>query len=362
MRVDQVIPTIVERDAVSAHTLEAQRVLRGLGVGSEIFAQNIGVQLRGRVRPLAELERETDRDRWLLYQASIGSHVADAFAAQPFPKLINYHNITPVELIDWWEPHLSGELRLGRRQLRELAPVTRLGIAVSAYNESELIEAGYGATAVAPLLVDLSVLAEPDPAVRDRLAAEHDDGGSSWLFVGQLAPHKSQHDAIEALAFYRAAYDPLARLHLVGRETSPGYAQALRRLTAELGLGGAVVLEGSVTDGQLAAFYDGADVLVCCSDHEGFCAPLIEAMHHRLPIVAYGAAAVPETVGEAGIVLPAKTPSLVAAAVHRVLTDDALRRLLVESAGRRAHDFDLDRARGRFAEAIESAVSAGGGR
>ena len=355
-RIDQVIPTIVERDAVSTHTLEAQRVLRDLGAPSDIYALNIGAGLHGSVRPVAELDRDRSGDRWLLYQASIGSPVGDVFAEHPAPKLLNYHNITPVELIGWWEPHLAGELRLGREQLARLAPLTRLGLAVSRYNESELRAWGFAETAVAPLLVDLGVLAAPDPVVRERLARDRAGGGAAWLFVGQLAPHKCQHDLIEALAFARAAYDPQARLHLVGRETSPRYAQVLRRLVSELGLEDAVLMEGSVTEAQLAAFYEGADVLVCCSEHEGFCAPLIEAMHHRLPIVAYGAAAVPETVGDAGVVLPAKPPSLVAAAVERVLGDAALRTRLAEAAERRAPDFDLVRARDAFAAAIERAV------
>jgi glycosyltransferase involved in cell wall biosynthesis len=343
-RIDQVIPTIVERDAVSTHTLEARRVLHELGVESDIYALNIGVGLRGTVRPVSELEPDRSSNRWLLYQASIGSPVGEVFAAHPAPKLLNYHNITPVELIGWWEPHLSGELRLGREQLARLAPLTKLALAVSRYNESELRACGFATTAVAPLLVDLSVLATPDPVVRERLGAARAAGGSAWLFVGQLAPHKW------------AADDPRARLHLVGRETSARYAQVLRRLIGELGLEGAVLMEGSVTDAQLAAFYDGADVLVCCSEHEGFCAPLIEAMYHRLPIVAYGAAAVPETVGDAGVVLPGKAPSLVAAAVSRVLSDSTLRGRLVEAAGRRAGSFDLARAREAFAAAITGAV------
>jgi glycosyltransferase involved in cell wall biosynthesis len=354
--VDQLIPTIVERDAVSTHTLEAQRVLREMGLESEIFAQNIGIGLHGRVRPVADLDRARPGDRLILYQASIGSHVGELFASHPARKLLNYHNITPVELVGWWQPQLTEELVLGREQLARFGPLTELGIAVSRYNESELVSLGFPATAVAPLLVDLAVHASPDPAVVARLAAARESGGSTWLFVGQLAPHKCQHDVISALAFYRRAYDPHARLHLVGRETSPRYAQMLRRLVVELDLPDAVVMEGSVTDAALAALYDGADVLVCCSEHEGFCAPLIEAMHHSLPIVAYSAAAVPETVAGAGIVLPGKKPSLVAAAVARVLTDAPLRSQLTAAAASRAADFSLARARSAFASAIRAVL------
>lgn len=357
MRIDQVIPTIVERDAVSAHTFEAQRVLRELGAESEIFATNIEASLRSRVRPLEELNVHGSASRWLLYQASIGSTAGEAVANHPSPKLINYHNITPARLVGDFESHLPGELRLGRLQVRRLAPLARLGIATSAYNEAELVEAGYPSTVVVPPLVDLSPRAEADTLVASRLGQERERGCSVWLFVAQLLPHKGQHALIEALAFYHAAYEPNARLHLVGRETSSDYAGALRRLVGALGLGDVVDFEGSVSDGELAAFYAGADVFVGCSAHEGFGAPLIEAMHHRLPVIAFGAAAAPETIGEAGLILPSRSPSLVAAAVHRVLSDECLRTGMVDAGSTRAPDFALERSRTAFARAVEATVA-----
>lgn len=357
MRIDQVIPTIVMRDAVSNHTFEAQRVLRGLGLESDIYAQNIGVELRSRVRPLSELDPQAADGRWVMYQASIGSPAAEAFAACEGRKLLNYHNITPVEMIGWWEPYLAGELELGRRQLDELAPLTSLAIAVSAYNEAELIHAGYARTAVAPFLGDFAATAPPDPAVGARLAEADSGRGASWLFVGQIAPHKSQHDVVKALAFYRKAYDPQARLRIIGRESSPRYTAALRQLVRELDLESAVLFEGSVSESAKSAHFRHADVFVGCSEHEGFCAPLIEAMQHELPIVAYGAAAVPETVSNAGIVLPSKEPSLVAAAVNRVLTDPPLKRRLVEAGKARAADFSIEAARERFASLVTELVT-----
>lgn len=352
------------RDAVSNHTLEVQSVLRGLGFESDIYAQNIGVELSSQVRPVADLDmtgrtgRAGSDKRFLLYQASIGSPVADVFADFDGPRLLNYHNITPVELIGWWEPYLASELELGRVQLQALAPITSLAVAVSAYNESELKAAGYARTAVAPFLGDFAAPAPPDAAVSAHLAAEDAEGGASWLFVGQIAPHKSQHDVIKALAFYREAYDPLARLRLIGRESSPRYTAALRQLVSELGLEQSVIFAGTVSEAGKTSHYRHADVFVGCSEHEGFCAPLIEAMHHDLPIVAYGAAAVPETVSDAGIVLPSKEPSLVAAAVHRVLTDAALRERLTANARARRDVFSIERARSRFADAVGAAVEA----
>ena len=359
VRIDQVIPSIVERDAVSHHTLEAQRVLHSMGFVSEIYACSMGPGLAGRVHPLSELPRYEPERQWVCYQASIGSPAADAVVSHPGLKLVDYHNISPAELIERWMPQLGAEVRLGRRQLAELAPVVELGFADSEFNRGELAEAGYRNTMVAPLMVDTAnFYSPPDPHVVRRLQAARAIGGHDWLFVGQMLPHKAHHDVIKALACSRRIFDPQARLHLVGRESCAAYADALRRFVSALGLTDAVEFVGSISPGELSAYYTSADVLVCCSDHEGFCVPLLEAMHHRLPVVAYGVAAVSETLLDAGIVLPDKSPVLVAAAVQRVLTDHDLRDSLVRAGLRRTRSFTVEGARRAFAEAVEQVLQA----
>jgi glycosyltransferase involved in cell wall biosynthesis len=356
VRIDQIIPSIVERDAVSHHTLEAQRVLHSMGFVSEIYAGNMGPGLHGRVHLLEELPREPPERQWVCYQASIGSSAADVFAAHPGLKLLDYHNISPAELVERWLPHLGEEVRLGRRQLAELAPVVELAFADSEFNRVELEEAGYRRSAVAPLMVDTTnLLSPPDQRLMERLAKGRAEGGRDWLFVGQMLPHKAHQDVIKALVLFRRLFDPEARLHLVGRESCPAYADALHRYASALGLGAAVDFAGSVSAAELSAYYESADVFVCCSDHEGFCAPLLEAMHHRVPVVAYGVTAVPETVLDAGIVLPSKSSVLVACAVERVLADDRLREGLVQAGLERTQAFSVEGARRGFAQAIEQA-------
>jgi L-malate glycosyltransferase len=359
VRVDQVIPSIVERDAVSHHTLEAQRVLRSMGFVSEIYACTMARELTGRVHPLRELPHERGGHQWVCYQASIGSPAADVVASHPGLKLVNYHNISPTELVERWMPSLGEEVRLGRKQLVELAPLTELGVAVSEFNRLDLEHAGYRHTMVAPLMFDTANFDfPPDSRTTSRLAAKRAKGGHDWLFVGQMLPHKAHQDVIKALDCARRLFDPQARLHLIGRESCEAYVDALRRYVAALGLTDAVEFAGSVSPGELSAYYSAADVLVCCSDHEGFCAPLLEAMHHGLPVVAYGAAAVPETVLDAGIVLRSKAPVLVATAVERVLTDQKLRDELVRSGLERSRAFTVDGSRRAFAQAIEQVLHA----
>jgi glycosyltransferase involved in cell wall biosynthesis len=359
VRIDQIMPSIVERDAVSHHALEAQKVLHSMGFVSEIYALNMGPGLHGRVHLLEDLPRERPERQWVCYQASIGSPAADVFASHPGLKLLDYHNISPAELVERWLPHLGEEVRLGRKQLAELAPIVEIGFADSEFNRLELDEAGYRHTTVAPLMVDTTNFSHPpDQRVVDRLAAARAGGGHDWLFVGQMLPHKAHQDVIKALVCARRMFDPKVRLHLIGRESCPAYADALHRYVAALGLTGAVEFAGSVSSGELSAYYASSDVFVCCSDHEGFCAPLLEAMHHGLPVVAYGVTAVPETVLDAGIVLSSKSPVLVAAAVQRLLTDAPLREALVRAGLERAQAFSAEGARRGFARAIEQVLQA----
>ena len=199
-----------------------------------------------------------------------------------------------------------------------LAPFTEMSFADSSFNEAELLELGYGKTQVCPILVDLEEYhIPPDPRTLDWLQSRREHSGSQWLFVGRVAPNKCQHDIVAAFAVYRRVFEPDARLTLVGGATSPSYRHALDRLVHELGVAGNVDVVGSVSSGQLLAHWAVADVFVCLSEHEGFCVPVLEAMELGVPVVAYAATAVPETVGDAGLLLDDKDPLTVAMAVDQ---------------------------------------------
>ncbi len=360
--VHQFLPSFAGRDAIGRHTLIAQRLLRRAGFESDIYA--------GEARPeVARLSTPYQRfgagrpgqPTWLLYQCSTGSPVGTFVAQRPEPLVLDYHNITPAELFEAWEPTVGVELVAGRKQLGDLAGATEHALAVSAFNAAELQRLGYRDTTVSPILLDLAELdGEPDPAalarLRDAKARRH--RGVDWLFVGRLAPNKAQHDVIKAFAAFVRTHNPGARLHLVGGSSSHRYETALREYVDELGMGDRVNFALSVPDAELRAYYANADVFVCLSDHEGVGVPLLEAMRAGVPIVAYAAAAVPETLATAGLLLEDKHPLVVAATVDRVLADGDLRGRLVAAGHRRVSDFGLERTGAIFLEAIERITSA----
>lgn len=352
--VHQFTPAL-EPGAVGAHTLEVQRLCAELGIDSIIFAEHTREVWAGRGRPFRDYGRSVAARPGdvLLYHVAIGSTVADFVAARPEPLVVDHHNITPASCFADWEPDVVHGIAWGRNQLAQLAPRTSLGLADSGFNRHELEQLGYARTGVAPILLDTSQFErEVDEAALDRLTVD----APVWLFVGRVAPHKSQHDLIKAFSVYRRVYDSSAVLRIVGASSSDRYVGALRSLAAALQVDGAVEFTGGVSDGELAAHYRAADVFACLSEHEGFCVPLLEAMHHRLPIVAYASTAVPETLGAGGLCLPEKSAATVAAAVHRVLSDPSLADALADAGTARLADFDLAVTRRTWRAALESVV------
>lgn len=353
--VHQVLPSLHVADASGAHALHARDALREAGFESDLFVEQVDAPLAGQARPFDQLPDAVRPGRTaLVYQLAVGSTVADRLLERSEPLIVNYHNLTPASFFWQWAPEWLDAVEWGRQQLHRLAPRTRHAVAVSEFNRRDLLAAGYRSTSVVAPFVDVAGF--PAAPVG---AAGTEEGGARWLFVGKVLPHKSAHHVVQALAAYRALYDPSATLTLVGGHPVPSYAAAVAGMADGLGIGDAVRLAGSVSPAELAEAYAAADVFVCLSRHEGFCFPLLEAMHHGVPVVALDAGAVADTLGAAGIVVRDGAPGTVAAAVQRVMTDAPLRARLVGCARRRLAGFDLVRTKHAFVGEVRAALSEG---
>ncbi len=152
--VHQFLPRLAPRDAIGGHTLRVQEALAGAGITSEIYVGEVDPELRGRARHYADFDGARDGEpTWLLYHASIGGALGDVVLHRPEPLIVDYHNVTPPEFFEAWQPEVSVLLAAGRRQLAALAGRAVLGVADSAFNEGELREVGFGRTAVVPVLL-----------------------------------------------------------------------------------------------------------------------------------------------------------------------------------------------------------------
>ena len=363
--VHQFLPVFAAGDAIGNHVVRIRDTLRAAGYDSEIFADDIHPPMRRHARHFEEFRPPAGGGArggvQLLYHLSTGSRMAAWLAEQPVPLGVDYHNITPAEYFDRWQPEAAGVARAARAEMRRLASSTAWGLADSSYNAAELVDEGYPDTAVVPILVDYADYdGDPDTATLTRLRRRAEGGGAHWLFVGRVAANKCQHDIVAAFAAYRKLFDPGARLSIVGGRTLLLYARALERLAVDLEVADAVDFADNVKFAQLLAYYRSADVFVSLSEHEGFCVPLVEAMHFGVPTVAFASTAVPETAGDATVLLPDKDPLTVAVAVQRVLTDDGVRKGLIEAGHRRVEHFSLVNNQRRLLEALEPRIAAHG--
>ncbi|MDG2111783.1 MAG: glycosyltransferase family 4 protein [Actinomycetota bacterium] len=349
--VHQLVPTITPRDAVGNHTFRLREVLRGLGYDSEIFAMFRHGDVIDDTHLVDQLPPDADG---LIYQFSIGSPLAERWANYGGRRIMNYHNITPIELVGKWDGLLNAEVRLGREQMELYAETCEHAICDSDFNRSELDALGYASTETVPVLFDVAD-AKPDKAVISAMKRKR--RGLQILFVGRIAPNKAHHDLVAIVRTLRDVYGNDAHLHVVGTDGPPTYRKVVDDIVAHADMAEHITFHGSVSQEALVAFYQAADVFCCVSDHEGFCVPVIEAMHHGLPVVAYDCTAVGGTVGYGGLLLANKHPLTVATALHRVADDSALHRRMSEAGRRRAADFAVDRTRAHFADSLQRVLA-----
>ena len=332
--------TISHGDAVGNDALEMGRILSARGHNVALFSSH-WVKKSEQSRDLSELDDflADDPEAILIYHHLVGWTAGlDQLRRAACRRVIKYHNVTPGRFFAGFPGDKVRICRLGREQLRDLAKADcDLYLSASLYNQGELIDAGAPADrcAVVPPFhhIDRLNQLQADPDVFRRL----DDGLTNLLFVGRRAPHKGHRFLIDAFAAYHEHYDRNSRLLLVGREEHKllSYSNLLREQASRLGVLDNVLFIDGVTEAELKAYYERASVFVLASEHEGFCVPLVEAMALQVPIVAYGATAVPHTVGDAALVWDEPDPFLLAQSIDTVVRDTAVRRSLTERGRRR---------------------------
>jgi glycosyltransferase involved in cell wall biosynthesis len=356
MEVHQVLVSVAYGDAVTNEALRLRTLLRRFG-RSEIFAQYIDLRVPG-VRPLKSLEESVpghQRAAFLVHYSIGHPELQRLLMAQRRPLVIRYHNITPGAFFESYDPQFARMLDQGRELLAQLADRTARAIGVSGFNAEELQQMGFAPVSVVPLVVDPARLTGI-AAERLPVAVPEAGRGPVILFVGRISPNKAHHELIQAFHVLKTYLKPDAHLVLAGSFYQPQYFATLKRYVAELALPG-VVFTDQVTDAALAAVYRRADVFVCLSEHEGFGMPLLEAMAFRVPVVAYAATAIPETVDDAALLLPRPDPLLVAEAVYRVLGDRSLRSMLIERGSARIKRFDTEAIGNRLLNEVMAAVA-----
>jgi glycosyltransferase involved in cell wall biosynthesis len=350
MKIHQWVPAAHRGDAIGDSARTVRDLLRGLGHNSEIFALTIDDDLRGDVRPFSD--PAAARGDVTIFHFALPSPMTDAFARLAGAKVLQYHNITPAAFFAPYDPGLFRLAALGRQELATLATRVDLALGDSEFNRRELEALGFPATGVLPIAVNTDRLTSaPSRPALERILS---DGLINILFVGRIVPNKKIEDHIRLAELYKRYVDSYYRFIFVGRyDGLPRYYAQVRALIAEYDmLPDRFWFTGPVPDEDLAAFYRWADAYVSLSEHEGFCVPLVEAMASDVPIVAYAAGAVPETLGGAGLLFTPKDLEVAAELLGTVVYDHGVRARVLEGQRRRLQDFAPARIEAQLVDAL----------
>jgi glycosyltransferase involved in cell wall biosynthesis len=326
--IHQILAAASPGDAITNAALEYRDVLRRVGP-SEIFARHIAPSSAGEVLPLGEY-RACGSQGVLVYHASIGEPMVAAFLrSRHEPIVLVYHNITPAKYFADLDETFAELLVLGRDELEFIRPRVARAITDSQFNATELEAIGYEDVRVIPPVVDPLRLVRTTPDAGMTTHLERSFRDPMLLFVGQLLPHKRPDLLVESMHAAVTYLGLNATMLLVGQNRFSRYADAISAQIHELNLPQVHVV-GLVDDATLAAMFRHAAAFVTVSEHEGFCVPLLEAMAFDVPVIARACAAIPETVGDGGLVLPPWAGAeLIAEAIVRVIADTSLHADLV---------------------------------
>jgi glycosyltransferase involved in cell wall biosynthesis len=349
MRVDQWLPAAHRGDAIGDEALRIREALRRARWESEIYALDIDEEAAGEVLPFAD-RRESDV---VLLHFALPSPLTAELASVRARRVVIYHNITPPEFFRGYDDELVRIAARGRSELRALASECELALGDSEFNRQELEDLGFERTGVLPILVDFAPYERtvPSPVLSRWLL----DGRPNFLFVGRVYPNKRFEDLAKLAFFYKKYVSENFRFVLVGKAgRMEPYRQSVQALADRWGLRPSEFLfTGHLSFEELVACYRTASLFVSMSEHEGFAVPLLESMLFEVPILAFAAGAVPDTLGGAGVLFHRKNYEELAEMALLLATEEGLREKVVLSERRRLERFQPARVEAELRGFIE---------
>jgi len=277
----------------------------------------------------------------ILWEQTLQTHVIQklngdlyhglAFAAPlaaEVPTVITVHDLSflryPQTFSSWQRRYLSWVTRESAQRAAAI-------IAVSESTKNDVVQRlGVPEERVHAIYNGISDRFKPLPAAEIERWRQQNGLPERFIFyLGTLQPRKNVTTLIKAYAQWRQQSGIQDVPLMLAGARGWGY-KALFSLVTALHLGDAVRFTGFLPDEELPYWYNAATLFAYPSLYEGFGLPVAEAMACGTPVIAADASALPEVVGEAGLLLPPQDIDAWADALQRVLLDD-------EEAARLAH-------------------------
>ena len=272
--------SVASGDAIGNDILGMYRLFSSMGLETSVLAESIEERLATQLRVIELATTGRVTADLLIYHHSIyweqGEQILDRFRGQ---VVFRYHSVTPPSFFEPYSPLLTQLCANGIKQTRRL--IKRFGrsfwLADSEFNRSELITSGanpYRVLVISPFNIAEQFLSEP----------KESHSPVRVLFVGRFAPNKGHCDLVGIVHSYINLFGNDIELNVVGPINMVhlgGYVQEVQDLIDDLGLRNHVRITPAVPFEALKELFRNSSVFLCCSRHEGFCLPAIEAQSGR---------------------------------------------------------------------------------
>lgn len=283
-----------------------------------------------------------DEDDIVIYHFSIGCPLNYIVEHMQCKKILVYQNVTTPDFFRGIDDEVFKLCLWGVYDASKTAGRYLKSIVMSEFNKNELVRMGWDSEDV--FILPLIKTENTELSRNDELVNRYKDDFVNILFTGRIVPNKKIEDIIKIFSYYHKNINRKSRLILVGGIRYQNYYEALVDYTHLLGIDN-VIFTGHVANEDLEAYYAVSDVFLCMSEHEGFCIPLVEAMKRKIPIIAYAATAVPNTLGEAGIIVDTKNEEKVAELIDQVVSNLEFRTQIINLQKKRLGGLSLENYR-----------------
>ena len=333
--IHQFLPVFAKYDAIGKTVYEIRNFLRNKGYESEIFVEK-PISETSKLTKLYTEYKSTNMDL-LIYHHSIGSSLASFMEKIKNPKIMFYHNITPPHFFEPYDKEIPPELFQGIEQTKELAKSFKFAMAASGYNRYDLHRYGYECVLDAQYFIDLERF---DSMKLDDNIKQKYQNTTNILFVGRRVPNKKVEDLLKIFAYYKLL-NPKSKLFLLGGSWSvEKYVKKIYDLRLKLNLDkDDVIILDILSDDELQSYFKIADIFLCMSEHEGFCIPLVESMYFHKPIIAYNSTAIPDTLGDSGVLVNHKKFDEIAKIIDLIETNKELKNKIISKQNERLKYF-----------------------
>ena len=196
---------------------------------------------------------------------------------------------------------------------------------------------------IVPLSHEVSFKPDPDPKSIRRIREKFGAPLGYILHFSTQDARENTEAVLNAFNQIREKLDPGVRLLVIGRtdlKNRPG-----------------VICQPYLEETELIQAYQGALVYVDASLYEGFALQVLEAMACGTPVIASNRSAIPEVVGEAGILIDPENPKAIAEALIRVLNDEGLRLRMRERGLKQAQEYSWEKTARQTASAYKEVLN-----